>query len=96
MRLPKSRLLGPLKPNVPRVPRGQKKVYLPNFTLIFLRTPFAPPNYATFITPLNLNKFDIIDYLYHLYGVEVLSVRSYVQQSKVRRGKEGDRIPSNR
>ncbi len=67
----------------------------PNFSLIFIRTPFAPPNHATFITPLNFNKFDIIDYLYHLYGIEVLSVRSYVQQGKVRRGKERDRIPSN-
>ncbi|KAL8930961.1 MAG: hypothetical protein Q9208_000062 [Pyrenodesmia sp. 3 TL-2023] len=93
MRPPKVRLLGPLKPNQVVPPRGQKKVYLPNFTLTFLRTPFAAPNYATFITPLNLNKFDIKDYLYHLYGVEVLSVRSYVQQAKVRRGKPGDRIP---
>ncbi|KAI4130860.1 MAG: hypothetical protein LQ338_001537 [Usnochroma carphineum] len=93
MRGPKRNLLGPLKPNQFYPPCGQKKVYLPNFTLTLLRTPFAPPNYATFLTPLNLNKFDIKDYLYHLYGVQVLSVRSYVQQARVRHGKPGARLP---
>ncbi|KAL8665931.1 MAG: hypothetical protein Q9202_001867 [Teloschistes flavicans] len=85
--------LGPLVPNRFIPPKGQKKVYLPNFTLTLLRTPFAPPNYATFIVPLDSNKFDIKDYLYRLYGVQVLSVRSYVQQAKVRMDKPGARLP---
>ncbi|KAL8782409.1 MAG: hypothetical protein Q9213_005412 [Squamulea squamosa] len=93
---PKPSFLGPLQPNRFRPPRGQKQVYLPNFTLTLLRTPFAPPNYATFITPLNLNKLDLKDYLYNLYGVEVLSVRSYVQQARVRQDKPGARLPKPR
>lgn len=35
--------------------------------------------------PLNFNKLDIRDYLQRLYGVDVLSVRSYVEQQKVTR-----------
>ncbi|KAI4246762.1 MAG: hypothetical protein L6R40_001791 [Gallowayella cf. fulva] len=119
---PKPSLLGPLKPNRFRPPRGQKQIFLyihppllpnqslfyltltnhhhpfslpyrPNFTLTLLRTPFSPPNCATFITPLNMNKLDLKDYLYNLYGVEVLSVRSYVQQARVRQDKPGARLP---
>ncbi|KAL8769518.1 MAG: hypothetical protein Q9209_004579 [Squamulea sp. 1 TL-2023] len=96
MPAPKPSVLGPLQPNRFRPPRGQKQIYLPNFTLTLLRTPFAPPNYATFITPLNLNKLDLKDYLYNLYGVEVLSVRSYVQQARVRQDKPGARLPKPR
>ncbi|MCJ1234480.1 hypothetical protein MMC14_002441 [Varicellaria rhodocarpa] len=51
---------------------------------------------ATFITPLNLNKLDLKDYLYHLYKVPVLSVRSYVQQSRIRSDKAGARMPAYR
>ncbi|KAI4086975.1 MAG: hypothetical protein LQ344_007144 [Seirophora lacunosa] len=90
---PKPAILGPLQPNRFRLPVGQKQVYLPNFTLTFLRTPFAPPTHATFLTPLHLNKLDVKDYLYHCYGVEALSVRSYVQQARVVRGKSGAKIP---
>ncbi|CAO1601417.1 mitochondrial 54S ribosomal protein YmL41 [Xanthoria calcicola] len=96
MPAPKPSTLGPLQPNRFRPPRGQKRVYLPNFTLTLLRTPFAPPNYATFLTPLHLNKLDLKDYLYNLYGVEVLSVRSYVQQARVRQDKPGARLPKPR
>ncbi|KAL8693700.1 MAG: hypothetical protein Q9218_001501 [Villophora microphyllina] len=93
MPAPRPYRLGPLLPNRFIPPKGQTKVHLPNFTLTLLRTPFSPPNYATFIVPLNTNKFDIKDYLYNLYGVQVLSVRSYVQQSKVREDKPGARLP---
>ncbi|KAL8997953.1 MAG: hypothetical protein Q9169_002875 [Polycauliona sp. 2 TL-2023] len=96
MPAPKPSTLGPLQPNRFRAPRGQKRVYLPNFTLTLLRTPFAPPNFATFITPLHLNKLDLKDYLYNLYGVQVLSVRSYVQQACVRQDKPGARWPKQR
>ena len=66
----------------------------PNFVLTFLRPhPDAPPNFASFLTPLNLNKLDLKDYLYNAYGIHVLSVRSYVQQQRVREGKPRSRWP---
>ncbi|KAL9096902.1 MAG: hypothetical protein Q9165_000866 [Trypethelium subeluteriae] len=61
---------------------GRKQV--PNFTLTLLRTPYLPPTFASFITPLNINKLDIRDYLFHVYGVTCIKVRSYVQQQRVR------------
>ena len=68
--------------------------YRPNFTLTLIRPhPDAPPRFASFITPLNLNKLDLKDYLYNAYGVHVLSVRSYVQQQRVREGKPGSKWP---
>lgn len=68
----------------------------PNFTLTLLRTPFLPPDYASFIVPLNLNKLDLKDYLYHAYDVRVLSVRSYVQQQPVRQDRPGAIDPKPR
>ena len=35
---------------------------------------------ASFKVPLNINKLDLKDYLYHAYGIPVLSVRSYIKQ----------------
>ncbi|KAI9865291.1 MAG: hypothetical protein M1824_003445 [Vezdaea acicularis] len=78
----------------PRHGFGLKKVYLPNFTVTLLRTPDKPPTYAQFIVPLNFNKFDMKDYLYHGYGVRVLSVRSYVKQMPVQQDKPGKKIPA--
>ena len=46
--------------------------------------------------PLNLNKLDLKDYLYHAYSVRVLSVRSYVQQQRVRQDKPSAKKPSPR
>lgn len=81
--------VGAISPGkLPRLRFGKKQIFLPNFTLTLLRTPFLPPDYATFIVPLNLNKLDIKDYLYHAYGVRVISVRSYVQQQRVQQDKE--------
>ncbi|EKD17452.1 mitochondrial 54S ribosomal protein uL23m [Drepanopeziza brunnea f. sp. 'multigermtubi'] len=68
---------------------GTKEIYLPNFTLTLLRTPELPPTTASFEVPLNLNKLDIRDYLWNVYGVQVLGVRSYIQQQKVRQDKPG-------
>ncbi|KAL8808545.1 MAG: hypothetical protein Q9182_000096 [Xanthomendoza sp. 2 TL-2023] len=93
---PKPSFLGPLLPNRFSPPRGRKQVYLPNFTLTLLRTPFAPPNTATFLTPLNINKLDLKDYLYNLYGIHVLTIRSYVQHAKVRIDKPGAPVPKPR
>lgn len=51
--------------------------------ITFLRTPNLPPTFAKFIVPLTFNKLDLRDYLFHVYGVNVLRVRSYVEQQKV-------------
>ncbi|KAK5153787.1 hypothetical protein LTR04_006148, partial [Oleoguttula sp. CCFEE 6159] len=75
---------------------GRKEVFLPSFTITLLRTPRLPPRYATFIVPLNLNKLDIRDYLYNVYGITALSVRSYVQQQKVRHDKPDAILPRPR
>lgn len=61
----------------------------PNFTLTLLRTPEQPPTFASFIVPLNINKLDLRDYLFHAYGVRVRGVRSYIQQQKIRQDKPG-------
>ncbi|PYH96283.1 ribosomal protein L23 family protein [Aspergillus ellipticus CBS 707.79] len=74
---------GWLSPSAPLSER--KQVYLPEFTIALIRTPFLPPRYASFYVPLNFNKLDMRDYLQRLYGVGVLSVRSYVEQQKVTR-----------
>lgn len=63
----------------------RKQVFLPDFTIALIRTPFLPPRYATFYVPLNFNKLDMRDYLQRLYGVGVLRIRSYVEQQKVTR-----------
>ncbi|KAL2221834.1 putative mitochondrial ribosomal protein L23 [Thermoascus aurantiacus ATCC 26904] len=63
----------------------RKQVYLPDFTIALIRTPFLPPRYASFYVPLNFNKLDMRDYMQRVYGVKVLSVRSYVEQQKVTR-----------
>ncbi|KAH0612705.1 uncharacterized protein H6S33_009085 [Morchella sextelata] len=66
---------------------GTKQVFLPNFSIGLLRKPHLPPNFVQFIVPLNLNKLDLKDYLYHAYGVECLSVRSYIEQQKIQYAK---------
>ncbi|KAL4887492.1 hypothetical protein BJY04DRAFT_3252 [Aspergillus karnatakaensis] len=76
----------------PSAPLTQRKqVYLPNFTISLIRTPFLPPRYASFYVPLNTNKLDLRDYLRRLYGVGVLSIRSYVEQQKVTRERTNGR-----
>ncbi|CZR64638.1 related to ribosomal protein [Phialocephala subalpina] len=75
---------------------GRKQIFLPNFTLTLLRTPNNPPTFASFIVPLNLNKLDLRDYLWNVYGVEVRGVRSYIQQQKVRQDKPGEKRPKPR
>ncbi|KAE8149311.1 hypothetical protein BDV25DRAFT_156586 [Aspergillus avenaceus] len=76
----------------PSAPLTQRKqVFLPDFTIALIRTPFLPPRYASFYVPLNFNKLDMRDYLQRLYGVNVLSVRSYVEQQKVTRLRPKDK-----
>ncbi|KAK4032445.1 hypothetical protein C8A01DRAFT_41102 [Parachaetomium inaequale] len=66
-----------------QVPRrfGNKQVFLPNHVIAFIRPkPKQPPNLATFVVPLQFNKLDLRDYLYHAYNVEVTAVRSFINQ----------------
>lgn len=74
----------------PLFPRGSQR---PNFTLTLLRTPHAPSHFASFLTPLYFNKLDLKDYLWNLYGLEVLGVRSYVIQARVQQDKPGAKMP---
>ncbi|KAL2135960.1 hypothetical protein VTI74DRAFT_6009 [Chaetomium olivicolor] len=60
---------------------GRKQIFLPNHVVAFIRPkPKQPPNLATFVVPLQFNKLDLRDYLYHAYNVEVTSVRSFINQ----------------
>ncbi|EEH49483.1 mitochondrial 54S ribosomal protein YmL41 [Paracoccidioides brasiliensis Pb18] len=82
------------RPFIFPIPLDQRKqIYLPDFVITLIRTPFLPPRYASFWVPLTFNKLDIKDYLKRVYGVDVVKVRSYVEQQKITRerpcGKEG-------
>ncbi|KAK4126154.1 hypothetical protein N657DRAFT_568870 [Parathielavia appendiculata] len=58
----------------------------PNHVIAFIRPkPRQPPNLATFVVPLQFNKLDLRDYLFHAYNVEVTSVRSFINQPTPRR-----------
>ena len=67
--------------------QGTKSVYLPTsiFTLVRGSGNLAP-NQALFHVPLNVNKFDIRDYLFGLYGLVTTDVRVMVQQSPLQNG----------
>ncbi|OMH79685.1 54S ribosomal protein L23, mitochondrial [Zancudomyces culisetae] len=57
---------------------GTKKVHFPNLIFTIIRDNKLAPNQAAFKVPLNVNKFDIRDYLTHLYNVKVTDVRTLV------------------
>lgn len=57
----------------------------PDFVITLIRTPDRAPKYASFWVPLWFNKLDFKSYLKNVYNVDVLHVRSYVQQQAVRR-----------
>lgn len=59
---------------------GQKQVFLPNHVITLVRRDFQPADWATFQVPLRFTKFDLRDYLWNLYGVEVTAVRSWVRR----------------
>ncbi|KAG5920147.1 hypothetical protein E4U42_006285 [Claviceps africana] len=59
---------------------GKKQVFLPNHVITLLRKEHLPPNEACFQVPLRFTKFDLRDYLWNLYNVEVTKVRSFVKQ----------------
>ncbi|KAH8705117.1 hypothetical protein BGW36DRAFT_332217 [Talaromyces proteolyticus] len=81
-----SALRGRLGRNSPLSQR--KQIFLPEFVITLIRTPFLPPRYASFKVPLNFNKLDMRDYMQRVYGVDVLGVRSYIQQMKPTRNRK--------
>ncbi|KAI4604781.1 hypothetical protein J4E80_010937 [Alternaria sp. BMP 0032] len=70
---------------------GSNKIYLPKFTVAFLRTPQLSPYHARFQVPLDFSKYDLRDYLYHAYNVKCFNIRSYVKQMPVRDTREQPR-----
>ncbi|KAG5954296.1 hypothetical protein E4U58_000111 [Claviceps cyperi] len=66
--------------NLPAFRLGEKKVFLPNHVITFLRKDYLPPHEACFQVPLSFTKFDLRDYLWNVYNVEVTKVRSYVKE----------------
>ncbi|KAJ5697674.1 54S ribosomal protein [Penicillium malachiteum] len=90
---PKTGLMGRNSPKRAPVFKGRqylpaeerKQVYLPSFTIALARTPFLSPRYAQFHVPLNFNKLDMRDYLKNLYNVNVIKIRSYVEQQPITR-----------
>ncbi|KAI9593561.1 hypothetical protein BDF19DRAFT_467169 [Syncephalis fuscata] len=56
---------------------GTKRVYFPNLILTLVRSNL-PPNQAVFRVEPHVNKLDVRDYLWHVYGVRILDVRTAV------------------
>jgi hypothetical protein len=48
--------------------------------MVLIKTPDLPPRFAKFMVPLEMNKMDVRDFLFHGYNVRALSVRSWVYQ----------------
>ncbi|KAM3424651.1 hypothetical protein BST61_g6639 [Cercospora zeina] len=68
---------------------GSKELFIPNVNIALLRTRNLPANNAKFHVPLWFSKLDLRDYLFHVYNVEIVSVRSHVKQSRVQAGRSG-------
>ncbi|OLN87985.1 54S ribosomal protein L23, mitochondrial protein 1 [Colletotrichum chlorophyti] len=68
---------------------GTKQVFLPQHVVTLIRKDRAPPNWATFNVPITFTKFDLRDYLWNLYSVEVTAVRSWVKQLPIERKRLG-------
>ncbi|KAF1956383.1 hypothetical protein CC80DRAFT_446267 [Byssothecium circinans] len=67
---------------------GSKQIFLPKFTIALVRTPFLSPYHARFLVPLNFSKYDLRDYLYHVYNIKTHNIRSFVKQMPVRDTRE--------
>ncbi|KAF2152318.1 hypothetical protein K461DRAFT_293992 [Myriangium duriaei CBS 260.36] len=71
---------------------GQKEIYLPDFTVILKRTRL-PPQYATFEVPLEMNKLDLRDYLWHAYSIRTLGITSRILPNAVQESRPGVERP---
>ncbi|KAI0888946.1 uncharacterized protein GGS22DRAFT_65272 [Annulohypoxylon maeteangense] len=70
-------------------PIGKKQVFLPKFSIALLRRGAQRPNFATFKVPLRFNKFDLRDYLLHVYNVAALNVRSHLKPRQAVKKRNG-------
>ncbi|KAK0391302.1 hypothetical protein NLU13_0803 [Sarocladium strictum] len=70
---------GAVARQLPKFKLGSKQVFLPDHVITFLHKTHLPPNEAAFQVPLTFTKFDLRDYLWNVYNVEVTKVRSYVK-----------------
>jgi ribosomal protein L23 len=75
----------PTLTGLPPFPMGKKKVYLPNIVITLRRNAKLEPYHVVFDVPLNLSKLDLRDYLWNLYNVKTLSIRSSVLHGVLRR-----------
>ncbi|RLV92718.1 54S ribosomal protein L41 mitochondrial [Spathaspora sp. JA1] len=66
---------------------GKKKVYFPKGRICLLR-PNAKhtPYQAKFLVPKSMNRLDLRDYLWHVYGLRALNVTVQLLHSKWQRG----------
>ncbi|PHH59271.1 hypothetical protein CDD81_3507 [Ophiocordyceps australis] len=69
----------PVASQLPAFRLGRKQVFLPNHRVTLVRKDFLPPSEAFFQVPLRFTKFDLRDYLWNLYNVEVTKVRVFVK-----------------
>lgn len=63
------------------------------FTVNLRRTDNLSPRFAKFHVPLWFSKLDLRDYLYHVYDVRILGVRSYVKVQPIKRGTDDVSYP---
>ncbi|KAJ8099069.1 hypothetical protein POJ06DRAFT_127238 [Lipomyces tetrasporus] len=66
---------------------GHNEVHFPKHSVSLLR-PFSTdynPYRATFRVPVTFNKFDLRDYLHHLYGLTVRKVYSNLKENRYKR-----------
>ncbi|KAF2721573.1 hypothetical protein K431DRAFT_346224 [Polychaeton citri CBS 116435] len=74
---------------------GRKELYLPNVTVTLHRNEHLSPNHATFTVPLWFNKLDLRDYLFNVYSVRTVSIRSFIKLQPVTRGRPAPEHTSN-
>lgn len=75
----------PQLPQLPPFPTGKKKIYLPNVVVTLRRNERLEPYHAVFDVPLNFSKLDLRDYLWHLYRVKTISIRSSILPGVLKR-----------
>ncbi|BFZ59703.1 mitochondrial 54S ribosomal protein YmL41 [Saitoella coloradoensis] len=66
---------------------GDKKIYFPQHVFTLIRSPKIRPDQAAFRVPLNVNKFDVRDYLWNIYGLRTYAVKSMIYVGKIYRAK---------
>lgn len=64
----------------------QRRVFLPNFWMKLVKPAWKiPPNHVHFKIPLQMTKYDVIEYLREIYKLPVKTVRTTVIAGKIYR-----------